>query len=159
MKTLCSKSWVICVLIAASDHVQTEVGSHCCNLHRNRHKPLLFQMTETTGYFRGLAPISLSLSLSLWPCCMACGILVPRPEMETVHPAVEAQSLNQWTAREVPGIRFFLPSFFPFSPFGNHTFKNQYTQKLLRWLSGERICLQCRRHRRQRFNPWVRKIP
>ena len=85
---------------------------------------LLFQMAEPTGYLKGLAPISLSLSLSLWPCCMACGILVPRPDMETVPPAVEAQSLNQWTAREVPGICFFLPSFFPFSHFGNHIFKN-----------------------------------
>ena len=28
-----------------------------------------------------------------------------------------------------------------------------------RWLSGWRICLQCRRHRRCEFNPWVGKIP
>ena len=68
--------------------------------------------------------LSLSLSLSLWSCCTACGILVPRPEMETVPPAVEAQSPNQWTSREVPGVCFFLPSFFPFSPFGNHTSQN-----------------------------------
>ena len=26
------------------------------------------------------------------------------------------------------------------------------------WLSRSRICLQCRRHRRCRFDPWVRKI-
>ena len=32
---------------------------------------------------------------------MACGILVPQPEVEPVPPAVEAQSLNHWTAREV----------------------------------------------------------
>ena len=30
---------------------------------------------------------------------------------------------------------------------------------LPQWLSGLRICLQCRRHRRHGFNPWVRKIP
>ncbi|XP_057412343.1 coenzyme Q-binding protein COQ10 homolog A, mitochondrial isoform X2 [Balaenoptera acutorostrata] len=29
-------------------------------------------------------------------------ILIPRPEMEPMPPAVEAQSLNHWTAREVP---------------------------------------------------------
>ena len=31
--------------------------------------------------------------------------------------------------------------------------------ELRRWLSGWRIYLQCRSHRRLRFNPWVRKIP
>ena len=33
----------------------------------------------------------------------ACGILVPQPGMEPSPPAVEEQSLNHWTAREVPG--------------------------------------------------------
>ena len=27
------------------------------------------------------------------------------------------------------------------------------------WLSSKSICLQCRRHRKRGFNPWVRKIP
>ena len=31
-----------------------------------------------------------------------CGILVPRPGIEPLLPAVEAQSFNHWTAREVP---------------------------------------------------------
>ena len=35
-----------------------------------------------------------------WP--MACGILVPWPGMEPTAPAVVAQSLNHWTAREDP---------------------------------------------------------
>ena len=39
---------------------------------------------------------------SFWPCPTACGILVPRPGIEPVPPAVEARSLNHWTAREVP---------------------------------------------------------
>jgi len=30
---------------------------------------------------------------------------------------------------------------------------------LPQWLSGFRICLQCRRHRRLRFDTWVGKIP
>ena len=29
---------------------------------------------------------------------------------------------------------------------------------LSRWLSSERICQQCRRHKRYRLDPWVRKI-
>ena len=34
----------------------------------------------------------------------ACGISVPRPGIEPVPPAVEAQTLNHWTAREVPNV-------------------------------------------------------
>ena len=33
---------------------------------------------------------------------MACRILVPRRGIKPVPPAVEAQSLNHWTSREVP---------------------------------------------------------
>ena len=36
-----------------------------------------------------------------WPC-VACGILVPRPGIKPIPPAVEVQSLNHWTTREVP---------------------------------------------------------
>ena len=32
------------------------------------------------------------------------GILVPQPQMKLLPPAVEPQSLNHWTAREVPPI-------------------------------------------------------
>ena len=34
---------------------------------------------------------------------MACRILVPRPGIEPMLPAKEAQSLNHWNAKEVPG--------------------------------------------------------
>ena len=37
---------------------------------------------------------------------MACGILVPQQGMEPEPPAMEAQSLNHWTAREVTGSSF-----------------------------------------------------
>ena len=37
---------------------------------------------------------------------MACGILVPQPGIEPVPPAVEAQSLNHQTTREVPRTPF-----------------------------------------------------
>ena len=42
-----------------------------------------------------------------WPFHLACGILVPQPEIEPSPPAVEALSLNHWTAREVPTISPF----------------------------------------------------
>ena len=32
----------------------------------------------------------------------ACGILVPLPRIEPLTPAVEAQTRNHWTTREVP---------------------------------------------------------
>ena len=35
-------------------------------------------------------------------CCVACEILVPQPAIEPLPPASGAQSLNHWTAREVP---------------------------------------------------------
>ena len=39
-----------------------------------------------------------------WLCNTACRILVPRPGIKPTPPAVEAQSLNHWTTREVcPG--------------------------------------------------------
>ena len=36
------------------------------------------------------------------PLGSAFGILDPQPGIKPVAPAVEAQSLNHWTAREVP---------------------------------------------------------
>ena len=35
-------------------------------------------------------------------CHATCGILVPQLGIEPVLPALEAQGLNCWTAREVP---------------------------------------------------------
>ena len=37
-----------------------------------------------------------------WPCHAACGILVPQQGIEPVPPAWDVQSLNHWTATEVP---------------------------------------------------------
>ena len=39
---------------------------------------------------------------------IACGILVPQPEIEPETPALKAQSLNRWTTREVQFSGFFL---------------------------------------------------
>ena len=43
-------------------------------------------------------------------CCVACRILsvVFPPGIEPSLPSVEAQSLNYWTAREVPVVHYFL---------------------------------------------------
>ena len=38
----------------------------------------------------------------------ACGILTPRPGIEPISPAVEAQSPNHWTTRELPTHTYFL---------------------------------------------------
>ena len=41
----------------------------------------------------------------------ACGIFVPRPGIEPVLPAAEAQSPNRWTTREFPDeVTFNVPS-------------------------------------------------
>ena len=45
--------------------------------------------------------------LSDWLQSVACGILVPRPGIETAPPALEAWSLNHWTTREVLNSTFF----------------------------------------------------
>ena len=50
------------------------------------------------------------LLLFFWMRCawhVACGILVPRPEIEPALPAMEVQSLNHWTVREVPDHYYF----------------------------------------------------
>ena len=48
------------------------------------------------------------LFIYLWPRHAACGILVPWPGIKPVPPALEAQSLNHWTAREVPLSNIFI---------------------------------------------------
>ena len=54
-----------------------------------------------------------SILLFLWPCHIACGILVPQPGMETVPPVLEVWSLNCWGARKVPLLTMLMPSFYP----------------------------------------------
>ena len=39
--------------------------------------------------------------LFFWLHHMAYGILVPKPRMEPIHPAMETQSLNHWAVREI----------------------------------------------------------
>ena len=44
----------------------------------------------------------------LFGCITASGILVPQPGIEPMPPAVEAQSPDHWTAREVPYYFLFI---------------------------------------------------
>ena len=37
-----------------------------------------------------------------WLCCIACGIFIPWPRIESMPTAVVAWSLNHWTTREAP---------------------------------------------------------
>ena len=41
------------------------------------------------------------LLFTIWPCCAACGNLVPRLETESTPAALEARSINHWTTRQV----------------------------------------------------------
>ena len=56
------------------------------------------------------------------PCHAAYRILVPRPGMESMPPAVEAQSLNHWPAEEVPLDQSFIK-------------KKKKTKKKLQWIN------------------------
>ena len=63
--------------------------------------PLLPQVISTTVIscltFNALASF-------FWLCHLAYGLLVPQPRTAPVSPAMELQSLNHWTAREVPSL-------------------------------------------------------
>ena len=51
--------------------------------------------------------IYLFFSFIFGPHHVACGILVPRPGIRVVHPAVEVWSPNHWTTRKTPVISTF----------------------------------------------------
>ena len=58
-----------------------------------------------------------------WPCRTACGILVRWPGIEPTPPALGAQSLSHWTAREVPKLTFL-----------DSTYKWDHTVSVVTWL-------------------------
>ena len=59
-----------------------------------------YSMILLTWFF-GVFLSFTGLFFTSWLCLEACGILVPPPGTEPVPPAVEAQSPNHWTIREV----------------------------------------------------------
>ena len=94
---------------------------HSLKSHANsqREVSFFFFLTETNSLMNLYVLITQMKELStfcffffFWPCCMACGILVPWPRIEPEPPAVEVQSPNHWTTREV----HFCLSFFINTP-------------------------------------------
>ena len=59
------------------------------------YKQLLINYSDSKTFF------STKLFI-FWPCCIACGILVPQPWIEPAPPAWKVSSLNRWTTREAP---------------------------------------------------------
>ena len=60
-------------------------------------------MSEALGPRQGLWLLKNLLAV-------ACGILFPQPGIKPASPALEVQSLNHWTTREVPRILAFIGS-------------------------------------------------
>ena len=61
----------------------------------------MLEADEGWGPFVGGGGINMSFSF-FWLHCEACGIFVPRPGIEPIALAVNAQSPNHWTTREFP---------------------------------------------------------
>ena len=63
---------------------------------------------------------------------MACRMLVPWPQMESVPPAMEVQSVNHWTTGEVP--------VFVFKLYASHFLSNVF-KFLLLWIRFQDVFL------------------
>ena len=59
-------------------------------------------VTNTFTFTFSCSLATFYLFFFVWPCCVACIILIPWPGMEPMSPALESQSLNHWTIREAP---------------------------------------------------------
>ena len=53
-------------------------------------------------FLDALFPDGMCLLFYFWLHHTTCGILIPQPGIKPVSPALEAQSPNHWTAKEVP---------------------------------------------------------
>ena len=81
----------VCLKFLYSDFIKELLA-----LSKHKHKAKLYILSRALRFF-----VSVFVFI-FWPCRAACGILFPRPGIKPLTPAVEAQSLNHWTAREVP---------------------------------------------------------
>ena len=70
---------------------------------------------------------------TFWTCRTACRILVPQPGIETAPLALEARSLNHWTAGEVPTCIFFKRKE-NYTDNGDLVFKNMSNKRFLYYL-------------------------
>ena len=69
----------------------------------------LYQVKEVLfySYFVSWFLVFLFFFFSFWPCCMACGILVPQTGIEYIPSAMKTWSLSHCTTREFPRKVFF----------------------------------------------------
>lgn len=77
----------------------------CCSFFKNKSKKGIDLWVSKQICFSLQLPI-FSLFLVFWPCCKACGILVPWPGIEPTPLALEAWSLNHWTPGKSPSFSF-----------------------------------------------------
>ena len=81
-------------------------GKHRVNVKTEQNTPRIPNKPSEAG--RERVPLSLYYlflkftDLCIWPHPAGFGILAPRPGIKPAPPAMEAQSLNHLTAREVP---------------------------------------------------------
>ena len=61
----------------------------------------MFKTMGSYWHFYFCVLVQILTLLCFWPYHPACGLLITPPGIESVLPAVEVQSLNDWTAREV----------------------------------------------------------
>ena len=54
-----------------------------------------------------MLPIRIRYYLFIWLHHVAYGILVPCPGIEPTPSGLESQSLNHWTAKDIPRIRYY----------------------------------------------------
>ena len=58
--------------------------------------------------FKCSIQVSILFYFIFWLCYSACGILVSLPGIKPASLALEVQSLNHWTTREIPNLHSFL---------------------------------------------------
>ena len=68
----------------------------------------LGMVIEGFHVFKCSIQVSILFYFIFWLCCSACGILVPLPGIKPASSALEVQSLNHWTTREIPDLHSFL---------------------------------------------------
>ena len=69
--------------------------------------PALLHKTNTEMHHQRTSIMNHCHIFLFWLCCGACRILVPRPGIEPVPPAVEVWGPNHWTTGNFPPVTFW----------------------------------------------------